>query len=168
MRHKPAHLHLSHSAPEGAPLEVTAEPTGPKAVVVGWQAPRTDEQNGRLLSYTLEYSINGSLDAVQEISVPVDSSGGGNQERVVEGLQPYTTYQFRVRAVNEVGEGPFSNPVVIITLQDGKWTCQTMHGECNLGMLCPSFSSSWSYGVSQCNHSVIQCDHPHLDSAPFP
>ena len=79
-----------------------------------------DEQNGRLLSYTLEYSISGSPDAVQEISVPVDSSGGGNQERVVEGLQPYTTYQFRVRAVNEVGEGPFSNPVVITTLEDGK------------------------------------------------
>ena len=37
----------------------------------------------------------------------------------MEGLQPYTTYQFRVRAVNEVGAGPFSNPVVIITLEDG-------------------------------------------------
>ena len=80
-----------------------------------------DEQNGRLLSYTLEYNISGSPDAAQEISVPVDSSEGGNQELVVEGLQPYTTYQFRVRAVNEVGEGPFSNPVVIITLEDGKW-----------------------------------------------
>ena len=79
-----------------------------------------DEQNGRLLSYTLEHSINGSPDAAQEISVPVDSLGAGNQERVVERLQPYTTYQFRVRAVNEVGEGPFSNPVVIITPEDGK------------------------------------------------
>ncbi len=69
----------------------------------------------------MEYSISGSLNAAQEISVPVDSSGGGNQERVLEGLQPYETYQFRVRAVNEVGEGPFSNPVVITTLEDGKW-----------------------------------------------
>ena len=72
------------------------------------------------MSYTLEYSISGSPDAAQEISVPVDSSEGGNQERVVERLQPYTTYQFRVRAVNEVGEGPFSNPVVIITPEDGE------------------------------------------------
>ena len=79
-----------------------------------------DQQNGRLLNYTLEYSISGSPDAAQEISVPVDSSGGGNQERVVEGLQPYTAYQFRVRAVNEVGEGPFSNPVVITTAENGK------------------------------------------------
>ena len=78
-----------------------------------------DEQNGRLLSYTLEYSISEPPGAAQEISVPVNSSGGGNQERVVEGLQPYKTYQFRVRAVNEVGEGPFSNPVVIITPEDG-------------------------------------------------
>ena len=72
------------------------------------------------MSYTLEYSISGSPDTTQEISVPVDSSEGGDQQRVVEGLQPYTTYQFRVRAVNEVGAGPFSNPVVIITLEDGK------------------------------------------------
>ena len=91
-------------------------------MALSWQAPHMDEQNGRLLSYTLEYSISGSPDAViQEISFPVNSSGGGNQEMVVEGLQPYTAYQFRVRAVNEVGEGPFSNPVVIITLEDGKW-----------------------------------------------
>ena len=89
-------------------------------MALSWQAPHMDEQNGRLLSYTLEYSISGSPNATKEISVPVDSSGGGNQERVVEGLQPYTTYQFRVRAVNEVGEGPFSNPVVITTLEDGK------------------------------------------------
>ncbi len=73
------------------------------------------------MSYTLEYSISGSPGAAQEISVPVDFSGGGNQERVVEGLQPYTTYQFRLRAVNEVGEGPFSNPVVITTPEDGRW-----------------------------------------------
>ena len=78
-----------------------------------------DEQNGRLLSYTLEYSITGSPGTAQEISVPVDSSEDGIQKSVVEELQPYTTYQFRVRAVNEVGAGPFSNPVVIITLEDG-------------------------------------------------
>ena len=65
--------------------------------------------------------MSGSPDVAQEISVPVDSSVGGKQERVVEGLQPYTTYQFRVRAVNEVGEGPFSNPVVITTPEDGRW-----------------------------------------------
>ena len=114
-------LHLSPAAPDGAPREVTANSTGPTTVALSWQAPHMNEQNGRLLSYTLEYSISGSPDAAQEISVPVDSSEGGNQQRVVEGLQPYTTYQFRVRAVNEVGAGPFSNPVVIITPEDGKW-----------------------------------------------
>ena len=114
-------LRLSHSAPDGAPRELTANSTGSTTVALSWQAPHMDEQNGHLLSYTLEYSISGTPDAAQEISVPVDSSRGGNQQWVVERLQPYTTYQFRVRAVNEVGAGPFSNPVVIITLEDGKW-----------------------------------------------
>ena len=108
------------AVPHGAPRELAANSTGPTTVALSWQAPHTDEQNGRLLSYTLEYSISESPDTAQEISVPVDSSEGGDQQRVVEGLQPYTTYQFRVRAVNEVGAGPFSNPVVIITLEDGK------------------------------------------------
>ncbi len=122
---------MFYSAPDGAPREVTANVTGPTTVALSWQAPHMDEQNGRLLSYTLEYSISGSPDAAQEISVPVDSSGGGSQERVVEGLQPYTTYQFRVRAVNEVGEGPFSNPVVIITPEDGRWDLSD-YGRCRL------------------------------------
>ena len=114
-------LHLSHTAPDSAPHGLTANSTSPTTVALSWQAPHMDEQNGRLLSYTLEYSISGFPGTAQEISVPVDSSEGGIQQSAVEGLQPYTTYQFRVRAVNEVGAGPFSNPVIIITLEDGKW-----------------------------------------------
>ena len=114
-------LHLSHTAPDSAPHGLTANSTSPTTVALSWQAPHMDEQNGRLLSYTLEYSISGFPGTAQEINVPVDSSEGGIQQSAVEGLQPYTTYQFRVRAVNEVGAGPFSNPVVIITLEDGKW-----------------------------------------------
>ena len=78
-----------------------------------------DEQNRRLLSNTVEYSISGSPGTAQEVRVPVDSSEGSIQQRVVEGLQPYTAYQFRVTAVNVVGAGPYSNPVVITTLEDG-------------------------------------------------
>ena len=162
---------LSYVAPDGAPRELTANSTGPTTVALSWQAPHAEEQNGRLLSYTLEYSISGSPDTAQEISVPVDSSKGGDQQRVVEGLQPYTTYQFRVRAMNEVGAGPFSNPVVIITQEDGK--CDMAHYEkCSLALIdvpCILYPpSSWSSGVIQCNHSVIQCDSPLLDSTPFP
>ena len=114
-------LHLARIVPLGAPHGLTANSTGPTTVTLSWQAPHMDEQNGHLLSYTLEYSISGFPGIAQEISEPVDSSEGGTQQSVVEGLQPYTTYQFRVRAVNEVGAGPFSNPVVIITLEDGEW-----------------------------------------------
>ena len=127
-------LNLSHAAPEGAPRELTANSTGPTTVALSWQAPHTDEHNGRLLSYTLEYSISESPDTAQEISVPVDSSEGGDQQRVVEGLQPHTTYQFRVRAVNEVGAGPFSNPVVIITQEDGKYNLSNCR-KCSLASL---------------------------------
>ena len=112
---------MSPAAPDGAPRELTANSTGPTTVALSWQAPHMVEQNGRLLSYILEYSIRRSPDAAQETSVPVDSSEGGNQQWVLEGLQPYTTYQFRVKAVNVVGAGPFSNPVIIVTLEDGKW-----------------------------------------------
>ena len=164
-------LYLSPAAPDGAPRELTANSTGPTTVALSWQAPHMVEQNGRLLSYTLEYSIRWSADASQEISVPVDSSEGGNQQRVVEGLQPYTTYQFRVRAVNVVGAGPFSNPVVIITLEDSKWDL-SKYVKCSLDLFSSCHfhfpSSSWSSAVIHSNHSVIQCDPALLDSTPFP
>ena len=36
-------------------------------------------------------------------------------------LTPYTEYSFRVRFVNHVGEGPYSEPHEFRTLSDSKW-----------------------------------------------
>ena len=152
-------LHVSHAAPDGAPRKLTANSTGSTTVVLSWQAPHMDEQNGHLLSYILEYSISGSPDAAQEISVPVDSSGGGNQQRVVEGLQPYTIYQFRVRAVNVVGAGPFSNPVVIITLEDGKWDL-SKYVKCSLDLFSVRYLYFQLQSLVQWSHSLQPQCHP--------
>ena len=152
---------VSHAAPDGAPRELTANSTGPTTVALSRQAPHMDQQNGRLLSYTLEYSISGSPDAAQEISVPVDSSEGGNQQSVVEGLQPYTTYQFRVRAVNEVGAGPFSNPVVIITLEDGEWDLSNYMGKsAYIGVFSNCCLSHPFQSLVQWSHSLQPQYHP--------
>ena len=103
-------LYLYHTAPDGAPRGLTDNSTGPTTVTLTF---RTTHWSTASLGLLMLHKKSVYL------WTPCGEATSKGLWRA--GLQPYTTYQFRVRVVNEVGEGPFSNPVVIITLEDGKW-----------------------------------------------
>ncbi len=50
----------------------------------------------------------------------VVSEGENYEEVVLKNLQKYTSYAVVVQAYNQVGEGPFSEPVTTQTLEDGE------------------------------------------------
>lgn len=49
------------------------------------------------------------------------SEGDSYEEMVLKNLLKYTKYLVIVQAFNQVGEGPFSEPVTAQTLEDGKF-----------------------------------------------
>lgn len=53
----------------------------------------------------------------------VTSEGDNYEEIVLKNLQKYTRYLVVVQAFNQMGEGPFSEPVTAQTLEDGKSFC---------------------------------------------
>ncbi|MGQ0506389.1 MAG: fibronectin type III domain-containing protein [Myxococcaceae bacterium] len=84
-----------------APLEVKASAVN-IGISVEWRAPAGD--GGSILaSYTVTSSPGGK-------QVTVQASQGTRQFAQFMGLEKGTEYSFRVRARNEVGEGPDSEP----------------------------------------------------------
>lgn len=59
-------------------------------------------------------------DGSYNFSVVGVGAGGGGRE-VVTALRPWVQYAVVVRAYNAHGSGPISPPVVVRTLEDGKW-----------------------------------------------
>ena len=72
---------------------------------------------------------NGDITHYEVLYNPLDSFEGGiengsvttvNRSLVLAGLEEYVTYNISVRAHNSEGAGPFSDPVLVETPEDGK------------------------------------------------
>ena len=85
-------------------------------VKVTWgDVPPTD-QNGIIITYEVEYipledfdgAIGKNITNVLVLSV------------ILMRLQAYVNYTISVRAYTSVGAGPYSDPVIVLTNEDGK------------------------------------------------
>ena len=52
--------------------------------------------------------------------ISIASLNTSNMTIVLVNLQEYVTYNISVRAYNRVGSGPYSENVIVTTLEDGK------------------------------------------------
>jgi fibronectin type 3 domain-containing protein len=91
------------SAP-AAPSGLLGTVTAANQVRLTWTDNSNDEDH---------YDIQLSLDGTTFTSI--GSANINATSYFVSGLQPSTTYTFRVRAVNDVGASPFSTPAVVKT-----------------------------------------------------
>ena len=77
-----------------------------------WAPPSKGQQNGEIVSYTVEYREEGSNSTV------VDTTRG--LRYTAEGLITDRVYQFRVAATTVNGTGPFSEWKNVTTIPIGK------------------------------------------------
>ncbi|XP_048268236.1 neogenin isoform X2 [Bombus terrestris] len=104
------------AAPSSAPRDLMIQSIGdrPTSVLVRWQPPK--QPNGPITGYITFYSIDNTKwdrDWLLEAVV------GDKTECIVKGLQPSTTYYFKIQARNSKGYGPFSTTVPFKTPQNG-------------------------------------------------
>ena len=78
------------------------------------EIPGLDDQNGVINNYEVQIE---PLDFPADISVVLLNTT--NLSIVATGLQEYVIYDFSVRAYTSVGPGPYSNPVIKRTSEDG-------------------------------------------------
>jgi chitodextrinase len=85
-----------------APTGLTAEPDGPGSVALGWSEP-DDLAGGRVAAYLVQHRVDGG-----EWTTSDDEDD--ETSRTVAGLPGATTQEFRVAALTQGGQGPWSEP----------------------------------------------------------
>ena len=91
-----------------------------RSIFIGWSAPDLWKRNGIITHYIIEWEETGNLTTLN-YSVPNPTFNTTNRLSYnFTGMRPFTTYNFRIAAVNINGTGPFSNNTKIGTDEDGK------------------------------------------------
>ena len=106
---------ILYTVPDGPPLSVTLSSPTSTSIAVSWQLPDPLVRNGIITKHQLNYTeVSQPLNWT---TVPLD----GNISYMIEELKIFTRYYVSVSAGTQIyGYGPFSDPVIIRTLNDSK------------------------------------------------
>ena len=92
-------------APSAAPTNVDVSEVTSSNITVQWGAVPCIHRNGDITGYSVQYGVEGS-ESTQTMTV----SGASVN---ITGLVESTTYTIEVAAVNNVGIGVYSEPLII-------------------------------------------------------
>ena len=88
--------------------------------MVRWNEVPPISQNGEIVGYDLVYepleTFNGAIGLTFVNNLPALSAG-----LTLSGLEEYVSYKISVRASTQVGPGPFSVPLIVVTDEAGKY-----------------------------------------------
>ena len=101
------------TVPSSPPLNVMVTSVNPLSLMVSWQPLPEIELNGQITGYVIQYTRVGSSDIMSE-------NVNSGTTHIISGLVAYVNYSVTVAAVNINGIGPFSNPVVGRSGDDGE------------------------------------------------
>ena len=121
------------TAPTETPLNVSVTVETSRDITLSWDRPSLEEQNGLLTIYhviimetQILYLDNGIVDSPmgENFNRTYDISEGRIQ--LVDMLHPSYNYTVRIATATAAGIGPFSNPITVMTLEDGEcYICVT-------------------------------------------
>ena len=100
------------TAPSSPPQNIMTVGTVPASLKVSLQPP-LESHNVPVTGYVIQYFRDVSQDMIKDI----ENIGGTTH--IISGLVPYTRYSVKVAAMNGDRIGPFSEPVVEISGEDG-------------------------------------------------
>ncbi|XP_044795823.1 receptor-type tyrosine-protein phosphatase delta isoform X27 [Bubalus bubalis] len=103
------------SKPSAPPQDISCTSPSSTSILVSWQPPPVDKQNGIITEYSIKYTaVDGEDDKPHEIlGIPSDTT-----KYLLEQLEKWTEYRITVTAHTDVGPGPESLSVLIRTDED--------------------------------------------------
>ena len=104
---------LLFTAPTGPPLNLTASNVSPDSILLSWDPPSADEQNGEIILYYINIVEEFSSDGGAQLTSHTNSLE-------ITNLNPFTTYFIEAAAATLVGTGPFTTSITVTTLEDRK------------------------------------------------
>ena len=100
------------TVPSSPPHSIIITSTDPASLKVSWQPPM-ESLNVPITGYVIQYIKDGSQDMIKDIK------NINGTTHTLSGLVPYTKYSVKVAAINGDRTGPFSEPMVEISGEDG-------------------------------------------------
>ena len=91
-------------------------------IAVMWEEVPPIDQNGYIIMYEVMYTPLEIFGRTVEGNIL--NVSGSNMSVVLTELEKYYNYSISVRAFTKIGAGPYSDPVIVQTLQDSK--CNTI------------------------------------------
>ena len=100
------------TVPSGTPLDIVAQVNSSRVILVQWNPPQLQEQNGVIVGYKINVTsiVGGERFSYETTELSL----------IVVGLTPHTTYECIVAAMTNVGAGPFSGIVTVQTSEEGE------------------------------------------------
>lgn len=96
--------------PTGAPLNLRDTNVQARSVLLEWDPPQFDLQNGFIRQYILRVTHNRTGLSYTVVSYFT--------QHLLQNLFPFNTYFFEV-AAETIGPGPYSSPLAVTLLQAG-------------------------------------------------
>ena len=98
-------------APSSPPQSIEGSVSSSTSILLTWQPPAPSNQNGIIQHYISRVTEEETMRQFQLMSTTTSITATA--------LHPYYTYSFTISAVT-VSEGPYSQPLSLQTLEDGK------------------------------------------------
>lgn len=105
-----------HTEPASPPQDVRSTVLLSTEIRVSWEDVPPIDQNGVITTYEVQYEPLMTFDG-QISTARINTT---NSSIVLMNLEEYVEYNITVRAFTSVGAGPFSDPVVNRTFENGK------------------------------------------------
>ena len=107
-------LILLSTGPDSPPENTNISELGSTSATIAWSPPPPEDQNGPIIYYiliisNLQFNLNDIIINTSFTSYTLSD------------LQAFNIYSYRVAAATEVGVGPFSDSIIFMTLEDGKY-----------------------------------------------
>ena len=99
------------TVPSSSPQNVMVTSVNPASLMVSWQLPSSINYNGPITGHVIQYTGGGTSDTMNVNS---------GTTHTISGLVAFVDYSVTVAARTVNGTGPFSNPVVQRSGEDGE------------------------------------------------
>jgi len=114
-------------APSDEPLNITPNVQSAFNFMLSWTPPSLENQNGLLVQYhviimetQILYLDNGTVMSQMGVNRNRTYNVSEGRTQLIDMLHPSYNYTVRIAAATVVGIGPFSDPITVMTLEDGE------------------------------------------------
>ena len=107
------HLNVC-AAPSGPPQNLQGRTVSSRSITLSWEPPLFEDQNGVITGYTINVTLNETEESFELLSNSLNLTA--------DVFRPFRNYIFKIAGQTAVGVGSFSDPITIMTPEDGKNT----------------------------------------------